>query len=46
MLVDPEGAVDEGKVGDAKDKVLGVEDKIVFMLQGDGLQGRKWRNWR
>ena len=46
MLIDLEGTVDEGRVGDAKDKVLGVEDKIVFMPPGDGLEGRKRRNRR
>ena len=46
MLIDLEGTVDEGRVGDTKDKVLGVEDELVFVPRGDGLEGRKWRNQR
>ena len=44
VLVDLEGAVDEGEVGDARDKVLGVEAEVVFVPRGDGLEGRKRRN--
>ena len=42
--LESEGAVDEGKVGDMRDKVLGVEDEIAFVPWGDGLEGRKQRN--